>query len=769
MAMNKEFGGFQIEQKIGSGGMASVYVALQKSLQRRVVLKVLYPHLAEDEKLVQRFEREARAAAMMRHENIIQVIDCGRLDDVVFIAMEFVEGSDLKKWLDAHGTPPLEMALLMLHDLCRGLEHAHGHRIVHRDIKPANLMLTPDGTIKIMDFGLARSGADATQMTVVGSVMGTPAYMSPEQATGEVVDERADIFSTGVVAYELLGGQRPFAGDSYSTVLRSILTVEPPDVTQLNPLVSPDVARIVRGMLEKDAAKRYASITQVREDLGAVIEQMGLTRWRDLLREYVADPEGVGDRWRKKRLARHLDQGMYFENMGLGKIDDALLEFRRVLHLDPNNAPAREHVTKLERERDKLVAAAAAPEAPATPPAAAADATIVLPPPAPVAPLARAAPPARPPAAATPPPPPPKKPPAREQSVLIEPEDESLVSEPSLAAPAAAPARRKLPVPILAAFGVLLVAIIVVSVMVLTQNRGPASEPPVADRGIEDGSGTGTAPAPLPMPAESSVAAPPPTPAPPPTSSEPPLVRARALYAANDYTQAASVLRQGIADRSIPRGELRSAQELLARAYARAGRRADATKVYADILEASPGYTPNARESNSADMAAFEAAKLAAGGGGKPAPGGGPATYVVLATPFASQLLLDGEPQGSNKPRFELSVPPGRHVITIRHPSLGSKEWTVDAAAGEKRELSHDFIKASAGAISVTAEGGWAEIYLDGQSTGRTTPAVLEGVLPGEHVVSLVGDAYNVDGGPRVVQVKVGEQVSVQFKLKSKR
>ena len=171
MAMKKDFGPFELHEKIGSGGMASVYRGVQKSLDRKVVLKVLYPHLAEDEKLVARFEREAHAAAMLRHEHIVQVIDCGRFEDVSYIAMEFVEGMDLKKWMEAHGTPPLEMSLLLLRDLCAGLEHAHQHRIVHRDIKPANLMFTPDGMLKIMDFGLARKGEDSTAVTVVGSVL----------------------------------------------------------------------------------------------------------------------------------------------------------------------------------------------------------------------------------------------------------------------------------------------------------------------------------------------------------------------------------------------------------------------------------------------------------------------------------------------------------------------------------------------------------------------------------------------------------------------
>jgi hypothetical protein len=194
--------------------------------------------------------------------------------------------------------------------------------------------------------------------------------------------------------------------------------------------------------------------------------------------------------------------------------------------------------------------------------------------------------------------------------------------------------------------------------------------------------------------------------------------------------------------------------------------------VYADILKETPGFTPNERESNATDLAAFEAAKkLALAAETKPStpPGDGQTTFVVQATPFASVLLLDGAPKDANKSQFRFTAPPGRHVITIRHPSLGEKVWTTDIAAGETRELSHDFLKASAGRISVTAAGGWAEIYIDGQPTNRTTPAVIEGVLPGEHVVSLASDGFTVEGGPRRVEVKVGEQVSVQFKLKSKK
>src|SRR5262249_46487184 len=159
------------------------------------------------------------------------------------------------------------------------------------------------------DFGLARKGEETTTMTVAGTVMGTAAYMSPEQAGGEEVDARSDIFSTGVMSYELLGGVRPFQGDSYSSVLRSILTVEPPPLDRLNPLVPREVVEIVHKMLQKDLTKRCKSIAEVRGDLDTVLEQMGLHRGRDLLREYAEDPAKVADVLTKRRLTKHLDQG----------------------------------------------------------------------------------------------------------------------------------------------------------------------------------------------------------------------------------------------------------------------------------------------------------------------------------------------------------------------------------------------------------------------------------------------------------------------------
>ena len=175
LANGTVLGSYRITGWLGSGGMGDVYVAEHVALGRRVALKRLRRAHALDRDALSRFFAEARAVNLIRHENIVQVIDYGRFDDLSYIAMEFVEGLDLKQWMEAHGAPPVEMALLMLRDICRGLEHAHAHNIVHRDIKPANVMLTPDGTIKIMDFGLARRGEDSTSVTVAGS---TPASMN---------------------------------------------------------------------------------------------------------------------------------------------------------------------------------------------------------------------------------------------------------------------------------------------------------------------------------------------------------------------------------------------------------------------------------------------------------------------------------------------------------------------------------------------------------------------------------------------------------------
>jgi hypothetical protein len=659
-------------------------------------------------------------------------------------------------------------------------------------------MFTPGGTIKIMDFGLARSGADSsTQMTMVGSVLGTPAYMSPEQATGETVDERSDIFSTGVVAYELLGGTRPFAGDSYSTVLRSILTVEPPEVTHFNPLVPEEVARIVRGMLQKDVGKRTQTVSQVREALEDVIETSGLHRGKDLLREYAVDPEGVATKWRQKRLSRHLDQGLFFENMGLGKIDDALLEFRRVLHLDPDNTVAREHVKKLERDREALIAKAPQAAAPPagggggddrtlvlTPELAAAAAAAAKAPPAPAAPATppgASAPPASPPAkaaapAAPPPPartPPPAKPPTR----------------PPSAKAGAAPGRKGgLPVPMLASVGVLVVAVVVAGIMMFggkhenVQTPGTGTPAPTAAAPE-----TPTASTPPAAPLAQSAVAPAAPPAAPSDSAGSSLVAALAAFKGGDYAGAATLAHKTLDARGVPRDDVRTARALLARTVVRQKGAAAGTQAFVHLLKTYPAYRPDPSFTPE-ERGAFETAKLNLAGTGKAgasppasaaattaaaaappaALSGATGTVSVKVKPFAESFLVDGTAVDHNKGQFQVSLKAGSHKIGVRHPSLGAHDWTVQVVAGETVSLSHDFT-ATTGSISVASEPTWAEIYMDGVRIGHTTPWDISPVPPGKHEISLVREGFSAEGGAQTVDLKTGETKTVRFKLKARK
>jgi hypothetical protein len=281
--------GFDLLRKLGAGGMATVHLGRQRSLDRLVVLKLLHPHLAEDPDLVARFQREAQSAAVLRHENIVQIIEFGRSGDVSFIAMEYVDGADLKTLLEAHGPPPLPVALVMLREVARGLAHAHGQGIIHRDIKPANLMLTADGLVKIMDFGLARRDSDSVVMTTTGQVMGTPAYMSPEQARAQAVDFRTDLFSLGVVAYEILSGRRPFPGNTWSEVFEALTRSEPVPLGDAAPDVPERVRRLVAMLLARDPSGRPTSAEFAVDELGAALDELHVRRERDLLRDYATD------------------------------------------------------------------------------------------------------------------------------------------------------------------------------------------------------------------------------------------------------------------------------------------------------------------------------------------------------------------------------------------------------------------------------------------------------------------------------------------------
>ncbi len=263
-------GKYKTVEEIGRGGMGVVYKAEDVKLKRFVALKFLPPHLMDSPELKERFVVEAQAAAALNHPNICVIHEVGESEERPYIAMEYVEGETLR---ERAGKGPLEPeeALDIAAQVAAGLGEAHQKGIIHRDIKSANIMVTPRGQAKVMDFGLAklRGGSSLTKSQ---TTLGTVAYMSPEQARGDSLDQRTDIWSLGVVLYELLAGKLPFRGDHDQTVIYSILQREPEQLTKLRPGLAPELDNIVGQALAKKPADRYQTMEEFREDLGALAE-----------------------------------------------------------------------------------------------------------------------------------------------------------------------------------------------------------------------------------------------------------------------------------------------------------------------------------------------------------------------------------------------------------------------------------------------------------------------------------------------------------------
>ncbi|NIM22461.1 MAG: protein kinase [Candidatus Latescibacteria bacterium] len=353
MAIQVSIEGYDSLEQIGVGGMAAVYRARKVSIDKVVAIKVLFPYLANDESFIERFQREAKSAAKLQHENIVNVIDYGESEGAYYIVMEYYEGLTLEEILKQHGAAPLDIAVLILLEVCFGLEAAHAKDIIHRDVKPGNIICTHQGGIKIADFGLAKNTGTASVVTQAGKVIGTPAFMSPEQAAGRDVGPPSDIFSLGVVAYEMFCQKRPFEGETYSEVLEQIQTVDPPPISEANPLIQPDFEAIVRKMLEKDLSRRYRDVTEVISDMERAMEKFDIPRDRRRLSKYIEDPGEYLRAFKKKLISRCLSQGTYFLQKGRTHLEDAELEFKRILYLDPENERAKRYLLRISAELGK--------------------------------------------------------------------------------------------------------------------------------------------------------------------------------------------------------------------------------------------------------------------------------------------------------------------------------------------------------------------------------------------------------------------------------
>ncbi|GAB3246610.1 serine/threonine-protein kinase [Chitinimonas naiadis] len=262
-----KLGHYRIEATLGQGAMGVVYRAVDERLERTIALKVLSLSLSSEERAeyAARLQQEAKSAARLNHPNIITVYDCGDIDNHAFLAIEFVDGKTLQSLLAGGIKISPSKVVKLAGQLFGALAYAHEHDVVHRDIKPANLMLTPDGRLKITDFGIAQ--LPTSDLTRVGTVVGSPRYMAPEQIEGKKLDGRADIFAAGIVLYEVLTGKRPFDGEHVATIAYRILHEAPEDIRTLNPDVPEWLADLVMRCLEKDPANRFQTAREARSAL----------------------------------------------------------------------------------------------------------------------------------------------------------------------------------------------------------------------------------------------------------------------------------------------------------------------------------------------------------------------------------------------------------------------------------------------------------------------------------------------------------------------
>lgn len=334
---------YEVLQKVGEGGMATVYRGRHATLNRDVAIKVLHPHLSSSQRNRKRFAREARAIEHLHHSNILEIFDYSGMEtEDCYIITEFVQGETLTALLHRRGALPSEVVAVIGIALCDALAYAHREGILHRDLKPDNVMVRHDGTVKLMDFGIARF-LDESQVTMTGALVGSPAFMSPEQAREQPLDQRSDLFALGTVLYHLVSGHLPFAGSNASLILKNVIEGVRPSVSELAPAMSPRLADVVERLMATQPDDRFNDAGEVADELRRCLDDVGIPllegTWRDddwSLYAYLADADGWDARLDAQLKEHLLQRGK--ELLDTGDHLEALRLFNRLLSMDEENA-----------------------------------------------------------------------------------------------------------------------------------------------------------------------------------------------------------------------------------------------------------------------------------------------------------------------------------------------------------------------------------------------------------------------------------------------
>ena len=344
---------YRIVEEVGHGGMAVVYRGQDTVLEREVAVKVLHAHLADREESRARLQREALAVAKLRHDNILEIFDySGGEAAESYIVTEFIHGPTMRQWVDEKLDPRPTVAAMIVHRLCLALHEAHRSGIVHRDIKPENVMVRErDGVLKLMDFGIAQI-IDDQKLTLTGQLIGSPAYMAPELISGRPLDQRTDLFSLGILLYQLATGKLPFSGRNPHEVLNRIADGDYPPPSTLCPLVDRDLETIIAVALATSPDERYQSAETFAKELERYLDEMGVKPTPEELKAYFTDPEGYVRELDERVAATLMERAKVASEQGHTARAVGLLG--RVLEIDSGHVGARTLLEKVRRRERRL-------------------------------------------------------------------------------------------------------------------------------------------------------------------------------------------------------------------------------------------------------------------------------------------------------------------------------------------------------------------------------------------------------------------------------